>query len=1110
MPLIPMENSGKAGIIVDTPAHDLPLEAWSGGGNVVFRDGKVQKAKGQQLLYTDFSLKASYDFLGNFIPSGIVDGDYSSRVSTNAPGTLTVVGVPRKDTIDGSYAGMAYVYEMENGVPIREIELIPSDRVDHGYFGNYVKIAPDSSRIFVAQTGRNYGTVHVFEETDEHVWTEVQLIEPTFTANVAEPDAYGVMLDCNYEGTLLVVSCRQEEVNTLVHAGAAYLLDYDSVNGFTETKRIVRDSPFTNGLFASAVCISDDGKRLFISGRETISSPIGEVNVYVPTVDAYGNFTWPSSASSVLMPSDGDGGDSFGYFYDALSAGGGYTQYLCHKTLAVSTKGERLFVGTPLDNSTIVNGPYAFGDTSRDSDFTNAGSATHASASGSMRITGTDLTVGTSYVYLPVTLIYNATYVLKVQLIQGLTSNTMAAQIYNPDTSSYSTITSSPSSATQTATFSIAKTADYTRVNTHIRFGLFNGGGSDYFDIDNLDVQAEGAGSIYVFDDNGSGTYTEDENLVPLAATQTPYGYAGRSVACSENGEVLIIGNPYDNPVGDRFQGTTTIAYGALLDTMALVSTLQEESPEGLRYFGYEVDMSYDGTLVFISEYGDSVSGGPGSDGRARTHVYQIGDYELDIPPHGLLPWRTTSEIRWIYAGIADVYMTNGNTHTMITRYTSTPGDDDYTAGTRPLWTGGVLNGIPLLNHDNGTDYPQQWDSATSRLKDLVNWPANVYCKVLRVYKNFIIAMDITTSSSRNPYEIRWSSSAAAGSVPATWDYSDDTNNAGRNILSASQNTGGFIIDCLKLQDANIVYKGDSIHAMQLTATERTFVFNERSSEAGLLSPNCVKNFFGQHFVVGFNDVYLFDGFRPTSIIKNRYRRWLYNNINPDYIDKTRVIPNYKTQEMMIALVEAGSSSNYLTKALIWNWDNNTWTIKDLPDVACIENGLAAGADVTFDDLVGTFDEQDYPMGGDQITPAQTEILMGRAYNAYQLLRADTGYTDRGDNYVSWLERTGLAIAGVSQNGTPTVNPAVRKKIKHFYPKFYSDSNPVIHIYIGGQENPKGPILWEGPELFTVGIDQRVDFDVNTPYMALRMYDNGNEEWTYTGGVFDIEIVSEV
>lgn len=479
------------------------------------------------------------------------------------------------------------------------------------------------------------------------------------------------------------------------------------------------------------------------------------------------------------------------------------------------------------------------------------------------------------------------------------------------------------------------------------------------------------------------------------------------------------------------------------------------------------------------------------------------------VAPHWLLPWKVTTEYRWIYAGTADVYYYNGSTHQIITRYTTTPGDDDYTAGTRPVWTGGVLHGVPILNHDAGTDYPQQWDGALSpaRLKDLANWPASTYARVIRPYKNFLIALDVTKSGTRYPYIVKWSHPADPGTVPTSWDIADATKLAGEQTIAQS---GGFLQDCLPLGDTNILYKSDAIWGMQLSGSLDVFRFFEISGTVGALAPNCIAEFYRQHFVVGAADIFLFDGVRPRSIISRKMRKWFYGVLDPDYYEKTVVTVNYSSREVWVCFVESGGTSTYLNKALIWNWERNNWTVKDLDEISFMASGeVGTSAPDTFDGSSGTFDT-DFGIFGSAtgIAPAELKTLQSRAYATAAFLQADSGYTNRGTNYTSYVERTGLTIVGRDRGGNPKVDQGSVKFLRAVIPKISAQIGTVIRVYAGAQDYPEDSVRWEGPYDYIVGTSTHINFTVSGKYLAVKFEDTNNVPWKLSGYLLDIDVIS--
>lgn len=130
-------------------------------------------------------------------------------------------------------------------------------------------------------------------------------------------------------------------------------------------------------------------------------------------------------------------------------------------------------------------------------------------------------------------------------------------------------------------------------------------------------------------------------------------------------------------------------------------------------------------------------------------------------------------------------------------------------------WTGTSLSGIPILNVGDTSKYPMTWDLNTAnKFVDLANWPANQYCKSLRAFKNYLVALHVKKGATIYPFMVKWSSPADPGAVPATWDASDATNDAGETDLAEG---GDVIVDGLQLRDCFMIYKESSCWRMDFT-----------------------------------------------------------------------------------------------------------------------------------------------------------------------------------------------------------------------------------------------------------------------------------------------------
>jgi len=484
--------------------------------------------------------------------------------------------------------------------------------------------------------------------------------------------------------------------------------------------------------------------------------------------------------------------------------------------------------------------------------------------------------------------------------------------------------------------------------------------------------------------------------------------------------------------------------------------------------------------------------------------------------PHIAFPWNYPTEYRWVYASGVGIYYTQGVNHFDITRYTTTPGDNPYTAGSRPRWNGAMLGGVPIMNHVNMTDYPQQWDETLGRMKDLENWPANTYARVIRAFGNFLIALDITKGVTNYPYLVKWSHPADPGTVPVSWDETDPTRLAGENVLAQS---GGKLVDCLPLGGANIIYKESSIWLQQLSRGQYVFSWRELDGSNGLLTQNCVAPFLGRHFCLGRSDAYVFDGRSVQSVITNKFRRWLFQQIHPDWWQYVQVVPNYPKQEIWICFCSASNDSGYFDKALVWNWNTGAWTIREFDPpgywrISYVAYGQVTSGLQTFDTTAGTFDGQTGAFGDAGSSPADWQLLaagVNRAPGNGNLVHVDEGYRIDGYLYRSYVERQALAIAGQGPDG-PKVDPSSVKFVRAIYPKIAGNTGADVQVYIGGQMQLDDPITWEGPYRYIVGQTEVIHCATTGRFISLRFDDEAGAAlpWEMTGYALDLDVVSRM
>jgi hypothetical protein len=360
------------------------------------------------------------------------------------------------------------------------------------------------------------------------------------------------------------------------------------------------------------------------------------------------------------------------------------------------------------------------------------------------------------------------------------------------------------------------------------------------------------------------------------------------------------------------------------------------------------------------------------------------------------------------YAGLTSVYTTNNNTHYDLTRATLSGTVQPYSTDATALWTGGVLGGLLFLN--NGVDVPQiqLTPTASCRLSDLPNWPTTITTRanVLRSYRDYLVALDVTKGTTRYRQMVKWSASADPLTAPHTWDESDTTADAGETSLSE---TNGSNIDCLPLRDVNIIYKDDAVYGMQFIGGAFIFRFYQIFSGVGILAKRCVAAFENYHCFVGNDlDIYVHDGNSIRSIAQDKWRRWLRENVDGSRYERMYVVANPVTTEIWICIPTG--EDEYASKALLWNWRKDTWGVRDLPNTS---SGVVAGIEssdyvLTWNTVTSTWDSINTTWGELDSLPPDRKLVLTSPEIMTGVIETEFGSTELGSTLPFMVERQGI------------------------------------------------------------------------------------------------------
>lgn len=452
------------------------------------------------------------------------------------------------------------------------------------------------------------------------------------------------------------------------------------------------------------------------------------------------------------------------------------------------------------------------------------------------------------------------------------------------------------------------------------------------------------------------------------------------------------------------------------------------------------------------------------------------------IAPYWCYPVQTTTTYYWVYAGSAKIYATDGSSHANITRQSGAV-DVDYSMDAQHLWNGGVLSGVLIAN--NGVDQPQAWVTPSltqiiQNLSDVSDWVSTTICKVIRPFKNYLIALDINKNGTRTPYMVKWNHPSDPGTVNGSWDETDPTKDAGETDLIEG---GGFVVDAMTLRDSMIIYRESSTWRMTHIGGQYVFDFEPLFQSSGILAPNCVVEYKSIHYVLTQGDVIAHDGATINSIIDGKNRRSLFNELDSTNYKKSFLALNKRKEEIWVCYPSSGST--YVNKALVYRVNDGSWTPRDMPNISHIQGGIVDETiSNAWDDDTETWDVDSSTWDQALYNPSEQKLLVAGTSDTKLYDGAATN-TNNGTARTCYIERTGLQLGDYSRI----------THVNAVWPKIEAASGTQISVYVGGQLSPSDSITWRGPYTFTVGTDKKINCRASGRLTAIKFQTSADVSW---------------
>lgn len=417
------------------------------------------------------------------------------------------------------------------------------------------------------------------------------------------------------------------------------------------------------------------------------------------------------------------------------------------------------------------------------------------------------------------------------------------------------------------------------------------------------------------------------------------------------------------------------------------------------------------------------------------------------------------------------------------------------------------LGSVAYLNRKSNV--PLQKAPSDAQFMPLTAWDPSWRCGVLRSYKDFLIALNVTKGAVEYPSMVKWSDVAMFGQAPASWDATATTTSAGENILNEMK---GPIIEGRTLRDSFYIYGETETWAMTFTGGPFLFDFRKRFDDVGIINANCVVEVDGQHYVFDRNDIFVHDGANKQSIIHGMNKDFVFRSIIRDLKHLCFVSHDPKLNEIHFCypsqdrLVAYQGISTGCNRAAVFNYRRKTWTFYDIPNVtAATVAQVATGQTYA---SVGTVSYQQ--MGGTYIGDGDGgelhSLFAGRLDPGNGLSKSRIMGLDllSGGRLAKPIETEALKDAFVERVGIDLDESGAAltsyKSLLKIYPQLgVSNGESQVRFQFGANDLVGNEPAWDEPQHFDPSRDYQLSVRRAGRYLAYRLFHSGITDFSFSG-----------
>ena len=413
---------------------------------------------------------------------------------------------------------------------------------------------------------------------------------------------------------------------------------------------------------------------------------------------------------------------------------------------------------------------------------------------------------------------------------------------------------------------------------------------------------------------------------------------------------------------------------------------------------------------------------------------------------------------------------------------------------------------VPVFRLPSGTNFA-----------DLTNWGTSWRTAAIRPFGDFLLALNVTESSTNYANRVRFSNLVSANSIPDSWDATDLTKSAGFNDLVQMQTA---IVDGMELGTNFIIYSSSEAILMEFTGGSFIFNFRKLFSDEGVISQNCIVEADNKHFVFGVSDIFVTDGTTKQSICDARVRNFIYKGLNQKNANRCFVQHNKVLDEIYFCYQSGDALVSFpdtdrCNRAAVYNLKNGTWSFMDLPNISA---GSTANMDTvaTYATTTGTYDGIGSSYYDQEDSFDRHTLMVGNSDTnnsisspkLYGLDLSDTGSLgfniDTEATKPPFVERTGLDLDEV---GEPLDG---YKVITRMLPQIRTDnsSDTNITIEFGASDIPNNTPTYTSTATFDISTNYKVDSRAAGRYLSYKFSLPADDYKDFEISGFDLDVTT--